>query len=205
MVFSRLDSGQLDALMEISNIGVGHAATAFSQLLGTSVHIQVPQVAVVDISDVPDELGGAERSVVGLFLKILGDASGNILLIFPTESAHKMVSLLLNQDPDECDMDSELAVSALKEVGNILASAYLSALGSMLSLSLIPSTPNIACDMAGAIVDQTLIELCSKEDKALVVETEFFIRDNELKGNFFLMPDPETLNIILEAVGMGTE
>ena len=49
MVFSRLDSGQLDALMEMSNIGVGHAATALSQLLGTSVHIQVPQVAVVEI------------------------------------------------------------------------------------------------------------------------------------------------------------
>lgn len=191
--------------MEISNIGVGHAATALSQLLGTPVHIQVPNVAVVEIADVPDELGGAERSVVGLFLRILGDASGNILLIFPIESADRMVSLLLRQGPELCDISSELAQSALKEVGNILASAYLSALGSMLSMSLIPSTPNVAFDMAGAIIDQTLIELCSKEDKALVVETEFFIRDNEMNGNFFLMPDPETLNIILEAVGMGKE
>ena len=46
MVLSDLKENQFDALMEISNVGVGHAATAFSQLLGTRVDIRVPDVAV---------------------------------------------------------------------------------------------------------------------------------------------------------------
>lgn len=203
MVFSRLKDKQLDALMEISNIGVGHAATALSQLLGTGVDIRVPCVAVLDISDVPDQIGGADRPVVGMFLKMLGDARGNMLFVFPKESADRLVSILLNTGRGEGGAYPEMAMSALQEVGNILASAYLSALGTLLDISLICSTPSVSYDMAGAIVDYTLIELCRTEDKALLVETEFFIRGDEIKGNFFLLPDPGSLNVILEAVGQG--
>ncbi len=203
MVFSGLKSAQLDALMEISNVGVGNAATALSQMLNTSVEIRVPSVKLLDISDVPDHLGGDDKPVLGMFLKMLGDAKGNMLLIYPIESAERMVSLLLQQDIKGEELFSELSLSALKEVGNILASTYLSALGTMLNINLICSTPSISYDMAGAIIDYTLIELCSTEDKALVVETEFFLRGDEVKGNFFLIPDPGSLEVILAAAGQG--
>ena len=203
MVFSSLKSAQLDALMEISNVGVGNAATALSQMLNTSVEIRVPSVKLLDISDVPDHLGGDDKAVLGMFLKMLGDANGNMLLIYPIESAERMVSLLLQQDTKGEELFSELSLSALKEVGNILASTYLSALGTMLNINLICSTPSISYDMAGAIIDYTLIELCSTEDKALVVETEFFLRGDEVKGNFFLIPDPGSLEVILAAAGQG--
>lgn len=201
MVFSGLKDNQLDALVEISNIGVGHAATALSQLIGNSVDIKAPSVSVSEISDVPDLLGGAESPVVGIFLKMLGDARGNILFILPMGSADSLVSLLLRKKLCAEDIFSEVSLSALKEVGNILASAYLSALGAMMRISLIPSTPNVSFDMAGAIVDYTLIELCRAEDKALMVETEILIKNDGVKGNFFLLPDPGSLDVILEAVG----
>jgi len=189
--------------MEISNVGVGNAATALSQMLNTSVEIRVPSIKLLDISDVPEHLGGDDKAVLGMFLKMLGDASGNMLFIYPIESAERMVSLLLQQDLKGEELFSELALSALKEVGNILASAYLSALGTMLNINLICSTPSISYDMAGAIIDYTLIELCSSEDKALLVETEFFLRGDEVKGNFFLIPDPGSLEVILAAAGQG--
>lgn len=203
MVFSGLKSSQLDALMEISNVGVGNAATALSQMLDTSVEIRVPSIKLLEISDVPEHLGGDDKAVLGMFLKMLGDANGNMLFIYPIESAERMVGLLLQQDLKGEELFSELALSALKEVGNILASAYLSALGTMLNINLICSTPSISYDMAGAIIDYTLIELCSSEDKALVVETEFFLRGDEVKGNFFLIPDPGSLEVILAAAGEG--
>lgn len=203
MVFSGLKSSQLDALMEISNVGVGNAATALSQMLNTSVEIRVPSIKLLDISDVPEHLGGDDKAVLGMFLKMLGDANGNMLFIYPIESAERMVGLLLQQELKGEELFSELALSALKEVGNILASAYLSALGTMLNINLICSTPSISYDMAGAIIDYTLIELCSSEDKALVVETEFFLRGDEVKGNFFLIPDPGSLEVILAAAGQG--
>lgn len=202
MPFRHLNEIELDALKEISNIGMGHAATALSQILGQSVHLHVPQVKVTEISQVPELLGGAERLMVGITLQILGDARGNIMLLFPQESAHRMLCTLLGRQSKGLVMN-EVTSSALKEVGNILASAYLSALGNLLGKTLIPSVPMLAYDMAGSVVDYVLIDLSATGDLALMVETEFAGDRGEealIRGHFFLLPDPATLDIFLHAV-----
>jgi len=201
--FTRLSEGQLDALKEISNIGMGHAATALSQLIGGTICLRVPRVTVTDIGQVPELMGGAERVVAGITLQILGDARGNILLVFPRESAQRLLACLLHHEEKGLALN-EVSASTLKEVGNILASAYLSALGSLLHMTLIPSVPMLAYDMAGAVVDYVLIELSQAGDLAMMVETEFHAvtpGTEAIKGHFFLLPDPDTLGFILNAVG----
>jgi chemotaxis protein CheC len=203
MSFRELNNVQLDALKEISNIGMGHAATALSQMIGQTVTLRVPHVTITEISQVPEHLGGAEKLMVGITLQILGDARGSIMLLFPQESAHRLLCSLLGYQGKTLIMD-EMAVSALKEVGNILASAYLSALGRLLNKTLIPSVPLLAYDMAGAVVDNVLIELSQSSDLALMVETDFAGepgQDLAIKGHFFLLPDPTTLDIFLSEVG----
>jgi chemotaxis protein CheC len=203
MPFRELNNVQLDALKEISNIGMGHAATALSQMIGQTVTLRVPHVTVTEISQVPEHLGGAEKLMVGITLQILGDARGSIMLLFPQESAHRLLCSLLGYQGKTLIMD-EIAVSALKEVGNILASAYLSALGNLLNKTLIPSVPLLAYDMAGAVVDYVLIELSQSSDLALMVETDFAGEPGQnlaIKGHFFLLPDPTTLDIFLSEVG----
>jgi len=203
MTFTRLTPGQLDVLKEISNIGMGHAATALSQLIGETVYLRVPRVMVTDIAAVPDLLGGAERVVVGITLQILGAARGNILLVFPEESARQLLAALLRWQQEALRLD-EVGVSTLKEVGNILASAYLNALGSLLRMTLIPSVPLLAHDMAGAVVDSVLIELSEAGDFALMVETEFHGVASGVEGitgQFFLLPDPASLDFVLATVG----
>ncbi|HEX5773149.1 MAG TPA: chemotaxis protein CheC [Geomobilimonas sp.] len=202
MRIANLNEAQIDALREVSNIGMGHAATALSQLLGKTVHLQVPQVLITDISKVPELLGGAEKMVVGIYLQVLGSARGNILMIFPRENAIKMLDKLLNRDNTKGGLLSELEVSALKEVGNILASAYLNALGSMLKMTLIPSVPMLSFDMAGAVVDYVLVDLAADGDLSLMVETEFFEEGEQVKGHFFLLPDPPSLQVILKSIGV---
>lgn len=203
MNFDRLSASQLDALREISNIGMGHAATALSQLTGDRVELRVPRVTVTEISAVPALLGGAEQVVVGVTLRILGDARGNILLIFPLESALQLLTRLLGAAVVKQDFD-QVAISTLKEVGNILASAYLNALGSLLHLTMIPSIPLLARDMAGAVVDAVLIELSQEGDLALTVETEFCGEapgQPVIRGHFFLLPDGASLQVLFGAIG----
>jgi chemotaxis protein CheC len=207
MPFSKLNALQLDALKEISNIGMGHAATALSQMIGQSVSLRVPHVTISDISRVPDYLGGAERLMVGITLQILGDARGSIMLLFPQESAHHLLGSLLGSQGKALIMN-EMTLSTLKEVGNILASAYLSALGNLLNITLIPSVPLLAYDMAGAVVDYVLIELSQAGDLALMIETIFSGSSNQaftIKGHFFLLPDPATLDIFLRTIGVQHE
>jgi chemotaxis protein CheC len=203
MPFRELNSVQLDTLKEVSNIGMGHAATALSQMIGQTVYLKVPHVTITEISQVPDHLGGAEKLMVGITLQILGDARGSVMLLFPQESAHLLLCSLLGRQEKGLVMN-EVTVSALKEVGNILASAYLSALGNLLNKTLIPSVPLLAYDMAGAVVDNVLIDLSQSGDFALMVETDFSGAPGQnlaIKGHFFLLPDPTTLNIFLSAVG----
>ncbi|MHB8709871.1 MAG: chemotaxis protein CheC [Desulfuromonadales bacterium] len=202
MPFRDLNDVQLDALKEISSIGMGHAATALSQMIGQRINLRVPRVSVTEISAVPDYLGGAETLMVGVTLQILGDARGSIMLLFPQESAHHLLRCLLQREERTLVM-SELNVSALKEVGNILASAYLSAIGNLLHKTLIPSVPLLSYDMAGAVVDYVLIELSQGGNLALMVETDFSGDagcSDQIKGHFFLMPDPQTLAIFLRVV-----
>lgn len=205
MKFSGLTEEHLDALREISNIGVAHAATALSQLIGKSISLNVPKVVMLDIAKVPEAFGGAERLVAGIHLQMLGDARGNILIVLPRDSAVKLLGKLLPRERSEGTLLSELEISALKEVGNILASAYLNALGSLLKKTLIPSVPVLSFDMAGAVIDYVLIELGEIGDLALMVETDFFGEDEKINGQFFLLPDPESLKIILNAIGVKIE
>ena len=184
MPFHNMTAVQLDALREISSIGMGHAATALSQILDQRIDLRVPKVSITSVGAVPEQLGGAESLMVGITLQILGDARGSIMLLFPQESACRLLSCLLHRDMRALVLN-ELNVSALKEVGNILASAYLSAIGNLLRKTLIPSVPLLAYDVA------------------LMIETDFVAtgcKDPSIRGHFFMLPDPATLEVFLSAL-----
>ena len=199
MNFGAINPDQLDALREISNIGMGHAATALSQLTGARIELHVPRITVAPIAEVPDLIGGSDTLIAGIYMKIYGDARGNILLTFPRQSVSRLLNLLLpSGDHGTEGVLTEYSASALKEIGNILAGSYLSAMGNMLSLSLIPGVPSVAFDMAGAVVDYILIELGAVGDLTLVIETEFF-GNPEVSGQFFVLPDPASLEAMLTA------
>ncbi len=187
---------QMDLLREVSTIGSGHAATALSQLLGRKIMLRVPKVQVIPLVEVPEVMGGAEKLVAGLFFRIFGEAKGSILILFPKESALLLVRELLKKESTRVIL-KELELSALKEVGNILAAAYLNAIGTMMKMVLIPSVPGLAFDMAGAVLDSLLIELSEAGETALLIETEF-VQENKITGHFFLLPDPESLRLIFD-------
>jgi chemotaxis protein CheC len=189
----------LDALQEICNIGMGHAATALSQMIGKPVHINAPQVRLAPLAEVPEIIGGAEQVVVGIYLQIWGEVQGNILLVFPRESAQAIGSLLTGEDLGQEMALTELHASVLKEVANILAGSYLSTMEQLLRITLLPSVPSLAFDMVGAIVDYILVQLGQKTDTTLVIKAEFFAKEQEIQGHFFLLPDPHSLELILRA------
>jgi len=196
---------QLDALREMSNIGMGHAATALSQMLGETLYIRVPKVTVADVAKVPDFLGGPEQLVAGVVLQVLGDARGLVLMVFPEESAMELLRRVVSRTPSQQVLD-EIEESTLKEIGNILASAYLSALGSLVNKTLIPSIPQFAYDMVGAVIDAVLGELIQQSEQAVMLEAVVYGNDPEqsdLSGHFFLIPDRDSLGTLFEAVGVG--
>lgn len=194
---------QLDALREVANIGAGHAATALSQMLGETIMITVPTINIARLEDVPGELTEPEEPVVAILMHMLGDVSGRTLLVFPRRTAGRLAGALLRREApaDEADF-SELEQSALKEAGNILSSAYMTALSDFMGLMLIPSPPSLAVDMSEAVLTTAYLQFGSDRDVVFCIESEFIMADTaeRLRGFFLLLPDAPSLQAILRAV-----
>lgn len=197
-----LNNLQIDVLKEIGNIGAGNAATALAKMLNRKVDMEVPRVKIMEFRDVSETLGSAESIVAGILLKVAGDLTGNIMFILQLKDAALLVDMLMGRQSGELHEFSELEVSALKEIGNILAGSYLSALSTLTNLKIKPSVPELAIDMAGAILSVPAIEFGKVGDTVLYIETEFSDGDEKVVGDFFLVPDVETYDILLKALGV---
>ena len=197
-----LNDVQFDALREIGNVGAGNSATALSQVINRRIDMNVPKVSLVPLDMVPDLVGGPDTIVVGVFLRVYGKAPGNILFLLPQQSAYYLVDTLMGKPHGATNKLDFMDESALMEIGNILAGAYLNAFYTFTNISMLPSIPALAMDMAGAILNVVLVQLGTMGDQALVIETEFLSEDDGINGHFFLVPDPGSLETIMNAVGV---
>jgi len=191
---------QKDALREVGNICAGNAATALSQLLNKKITIVVPRIHFLPIEDVPVTVGGADKLVVGLVLRVLGDLPSTILFVFSLRDALLLSSLMTGKPVSNGSVITEMERSVLKEIGVILANAYLGALGSFVGMGLVPAVPEVIVDMAGAMVDYLLIELSCVSKFALLIESEFRELTASIIGHFFLVPNPQGLEIIIKSI-----
>ncbi len=187
----------LSHFQEISEAGARNAATALSQIIGRPVHLDVPWARPIPLEEVAEIAGGARRVVCALSLRVYGGARGNLLLVFGEDQVPLLLGLLDREGvrrrgsglPPLNDLDR----SALREVANILAGAYLNAVSHLLGVSLLPSIPGLAFDMVGALTDFLLIEQAPISDTALVLASQIREPKSGLCGEFFFLPDPRTL------------
>lgn len=205
---SQIPSEYLDVLKEVGNIGAGNAATALSQMLNKTIDMNVPSVNVVPFSQIADSVGGDEVVVAAIFLRIEGEAPGNMFFMLPVDEASMLIQHLTGDKSVDfiADPSNEMASSALNEVGNILSGSYLSALSDLTSLNLQPTPPAIAVDMTTAILSFGLVELSRAGDYAIVIDTIIKEIDSnhniQTKGHFFLLPDPQSLDKMITSLGV---
>ena len=208
MYKKNITSIHLDVLKEIGNIGAAHAATALSTLLNKKIVMIVPKVEMVSFDDMMDLAGGPENVVAGIFLRIDGDVTGSMFFVLPVKQANSFIQSLVQDNSLDFQTGavSELAASAMQELGNILSGSYLSALSDFTSLKIYPTVPALSVDMVGAIVSFGLVEVSHVSDYVIVINTAI-TEDNtpngeSVKGHFFLLPDPDSFETIFRALGV---
>lgn len=202
-----LSNLQLDLLKEMGNIGAGHAATAMSQLTNKKIDMQVPSVTIVPFDDMMEMMGGPEQLIVATLFRIKGDIHGTVYFILSKDEAELLVDHMLPGQGVSLFYDNglnEISISALQEVGNILTGSYLTALSDFLNINIQPSIPYFSIDMAGAIMTAGLIELSHITDVAIVIDTKMNedARKEGINGQFFLVPDPQSLEKIFNILGI---
>lgn len=190
-----------DILKEIGNIGAGNATTALAQMLGQKVDMKVPQVRLLDFSEVGAAMGGEEQIMAGIYLLVEGDITGSIMFLLRVDAAKELVGKLMCMEPDTNMPMSEMELSALKEIGNIITGAYLNSLSTLTNMKIYPSVPDLSIDMAGAILSVPAIEFGELGDKILLIQTQF-TDEKELDGYFILVPDLDSYDKIMASLGM---
>lgn len=174
-----------DILKEIGNIGAGNATTALAQMLGRKVDMKVPQVRLLDFNEVGAVMGGEEQIMAGIYLLVEGDITGSIMFLVKEEAAKDLVGKLMGMPVETQGQMTEMELSALKEIGNIITGAYLNSLSTLTNMKIYPSIPDLSIDMAGAILSVPAIEFGAVGDKILLIQSQF-TDDKELDGFFIL-------------------
>lgn len=191
----------VDVLREIGNIGAGNATTAIASMLGIRIDMSVPKVELLGVSELGSAICPEEEIIVGIFLEVQTDIEGSMMFLMKMDSARFLVNKLMGRAVEDEKEFDEMDLSALKEVGNIIAASYLNALSTMTNLVITPSIPYIAVDMAASILSVPAIQFGQFGDSALLIQTEFG-DDVMINGFFILMPEQNSYIKILTALGL---
>ena len=198
---NEMNAMHFDVLKEIANIGAGNATTALSKMLSTKVDMKVPCIQFMEFKELAEGIGGAENIVVGILLTLDIGIEGMMMFVLESDSAEAIVNLLMGKS-GKLEEFSELDLSALQEIGNIIAGSYLSAISAFTNMTITASVPYLSIDMAGAILSVPAIEFSKISDKALLIETEFGDKDTIINGYFILIPTLDAFATIFSALGL---
>lgn len=203
-IYEELNDTHIGVLREIGNIGAGNAATALADILDDRVEISIPLVRVTDFDTAVNALGGAESMTVGVMLNYSGDANGMIMFLLNMDDAKQVMNILLQGYGGEDENEiTEMKLSAIKEIGNILGSSYIGSIATLTGLEIELSIPYVAIDMAGALMSVPIIEFGAVGDKVMFIEESFSGREHNLKSNVVMFAQVDTLRIIMERLGIG--
>ena len=200
--YDQMNSMELDVLREIGSIGTGNAATALSSLLNTKVSMELPEVAVMDYNEAIRKMGGPERIVAGVMSRIKGEIEGIMLYTQELDAINMMLEGVLGKKIENFFEMSELEVSAIIEVGNIIISSYTNALTTLADMKTSLSVPGISINMLGGILTVPMAEYGYETNKILTIGGKLSMGEKELKSNLILLPDIKSLNHIFEKLGI---
>ena len=197
MDYRNLTEAQLDALREVFNIGSGNAATSLSYLLNKKIDMGVPSIKIVRLQDILESY--LTEEVVAVLVKVLGEAPGNILYAFNKNVAKEISKTLIFNE----DIFSEIGMSTVAEIGNIIASSYMNSIVSLTELKMMAAVPAVTYDMFNSILVSTFIESGQYDEYILDIETLFKGENGcDIMGHFYYIPQPGSLENILKQLGM---
>jgi len=197
-----INDNQRDALQEVANIGASHAATALSRMVNKNISIGIPHVEIVPLENIIYSVKDQEV-VVGIYLRISHDVPIYVLLLISKDSAFSLAHMLLGDQTESVDSLTDMDKSALSEVGNVMMCAFFDSITELIGISMIPGPPALAYDMPAAIMDYLIIQLGAIADQVVTFNCDVKEEGKESFGiNLFLMPEPKSISLILEKLGM---
>lgn len=200
--FEDLGAMEIDVLTEVGNIGAGNAMTALSSMIGQMVDIEVPAVKILGFQEAIDYSGGAEKTIAGILVPITGDIEGEMLFLLEEDLVDLVVSTFFGvEGVDLLNLDPEM-MSALTELGNIMAASYINAIAGLTNMTMQVEIPMLSVDMLGAIMSVPAAEMGRISDKLLYIDNLMIIDQVSVKSKMMLLPTVESLDKLLRTLGV---
>ena len=193
---------ELDVMKEISSIGTSHAATALSKLLQREIRISIPEINILGYEETVDRLGYIEELVTATLVRMSNEIDGLMLFVFKMDLANAVLGKLIGMEYQSFEELDELAYSALEEVGNIIICSYVNAFTQLVGVQIDLSVPSSTVNMLGGVLTVPMAEYGYVTDKLMYINAEFIVDGEKLSDGLLMLPDIESLNRILEKLGV---
>lgn len=181
---------------------LARAGACLSEMAGVEIHVSSSRVELVNLAHVVEAAGSAADVLVAVYVAMLGDGRGHVLLLMDEHVAQQIAALLLCDDPECIVIADQLPASALGEVGNVTCSGFMNVLGDASGMRLEVAPPAVVQDMRGAILDAIVADIALLGDEALLIETGFTLQSRDmLDVRLLVIPSPETLERLLSPAG----
>ncbi len=188
---------QIEALKELINIGIGRGASILNTMLKSHIILQVPLVKILEQAELirltdsfgPDRLAAVELGFKGAF-------AGNTLLIFPRDTASKLVDTLLGEEQIGDDMDS-IRAGTLCEIGNIVLNGVIGSLANVLKINFKYTVPNFIEENLGNLFGQHIHQ---KNVTVLLTKTRFIVEKLDIEGDIFIFFSVPALDTLLRSI-----
>ena len=192
-----LDARDLDLLQEVATIGCGQAMTALGALMRRRVEMDVPEAWVGQSPGaIADFLGHLGQDLVAVGVRLEGLLAGHLVLALPERDAERLAAALGSPAPRPRAWDT-LSESAHMESGNIVGSAFVSAIARMVHGRLLLSPPALARGGGKACLDR----LVDRESGRVALATRFSTDGPAgLEGLILVMPEPAQLPALLASL-----
>ena len=195
---------EIDALRELINIGVGRAAGALNDMVGAHVELRVPSVRLVSPAEIKEASTWVnEQELATVRLGFSGEIQGTTELVFPADSASKLVALLTGEELGTPDLDS-LRAAALTEVGNILLNAVMGSITNVLQRHIRYELPTYSEETPEALIEAVRSQA---EAAVLLAQTHFLVRQShssaeqdKIEGEVTLLFGMGSFEVLLERI-----
>ncbi|MBV7316202.1 response regulator [Shewanella sp. NIFS-20-20] len=173
-----------DACQEIANVAMGRAADLLAKLLDVFVLMPIPNVNVLEVSELTMALTSAKdnEKISALCQGFIGAGiRGEALLLFHDSCFKEMAKLMRLNLPDSEDMETEV----LMDTGNVLIGAFLNGVAEQLDMHFSQSHPVILgrhCSF-----DELVSENSSKWQRTLAMEINYQIEDHQVQCDLLLL------------------
>ena len=206
----KLSEVQRDALQEVGNIGAGNAANALAQMINKRVDINIPSVEMVELDDYANSLSRKDEKLLVAWSNVVGKTRATVLTLFNLKDAVDITSIIVD-DTSKKQIDlrkkinkasdfPDLYRSALSELGHILGSHYVSAIGDLLGMKLMTEPPDMSVDTGQQLFTILKEEIGLMKKLSLVINTSVIVTDFKITGTFLFIPNLETLQELLDAL-----